>query len=62
MANKVIKIDPDFRTGAGVSTLISYTRLEDVLRAAGELKPHLRVTGYHMDDFGISFYTTQKEK
>ena len=62
MANKIVKIDPDFRAGAGVCTLISYTRLEDVLREAGELRPKHRVTGYHMDDFGINFYITQKDK
>lgn len=54
---KVIPLaDPDFDGNSGVVSFISWHRLQDALRANGELREGERIAGYVIEDAGINFY------
>jgi hypothetical protein len=42
--------------GAGNRGGFSWRRLEEILRAAGELRPHETVTRYRVNFDGVAFY------
>ncbi len=56
MESHDIKIDPNFRSGCGVSKFTSWRRLEEILIAAGEIRPDERITGYKVDAQGVAYY------
>ncbi len=63
MADKTIPVkDPDFRSGSGVSTFLSFARLEETLQATGELKTDEEISGVVVTDYGIQYYIQKKEE
>ncbi len=62
MTNITIPIkNPDFPAGSGVSTYMSYSRLEETLHETGELKPNEEVSGLVVSEYGIQIYIQKKE-
>ncbi len=53
--NIKVKVNPNF-TGAGLAGSLSWQRLEQILRDAGELKDNEVINGYRADKQGINFY------
>lgn len=56
MADKVIKIDPEFTGHGGTAGFFTWHRLEQILRAAGELRDGERIEGYRIEEAGVNFY------
>ena len=63
MADKEIPVkNPAFRRGEGLSTFMSFTRLEQALHATGELKPNEEIAGVVVTDYGIQYYIQKQEE
>jgi hypothetical protein len=56
MVDKVIKLDPNFKGGGGVTGFFTWNRLEHILRAAGELREGEHIEGYVLENAGVNFY------
>lgn len=56
MADKIIKVDPEFEGNSGLSGYVSWRRLEEILRAAGSLRKDETIKGYRVGDAGINFF------
>jgi len=61
MANKVIKIDPDFCTGSGVGCFLGWKRLEESLQKTGELAANEYISGLEVTDYGIQYYIKKND-
>jgi len=63
MSNKEIPVrDSAFRSGSGVSTFLSFVRLEEALQITGELKPNEQISGVVITDYGIQYYIQKQEE
>ena len=62
MPNKEVALrNPNFHSGTGTSTFLSFFRLEETLRDAGELANNEELSGVVMTDYGIQYYIQKKE-
>jgi len=60
MADKIdVKINANF-SGAGLAGWISWERMEQILRNAGELRDNESINGYRADKQGVDFYIDYK--
>lgn len=55
MKKELIKINPDFN-GGGTAGFFTWHRLEEILRAAGELRGNETIDGYRIEDAGVNFF------